>query len=135
MERQALYERFKTLDWQQKLGNLASTLATISTQSTSPQSDRLTSHLLREAALLIEWSVASVPQDFHWELAVMQRELMAWKKIFPIESARTLVGLQARHQSDRVLQMAGLLYDSEEHYSSNGENLRDLGAGETPALR
>ena len=79
MERQALYEQFKTLDWQQQLGNLASTLATISTQSTIPQSDALTSHLLREAALLIEWSAASVTQDFLWELAVMQRELMAWK--------------------------------------------------------
>lgn len=29
MERQKLYERFTTLDWQQQLGNLASTLATI----------------------------------------------------------------------------------------------------------
>ena len=127
MERQALYEKFKTLDWQQKLGNLASTLATISTQSTTPQSDRLTSHLLREAALLIEWSAASVPQNFHWELAVMQRELMAWKKIFPVESARNLLALQARHQSDRVLQMTGLLSDWDEHYSWDGENL--IGSG------
>ncbi|NER39783.1 MAG: hypothetical protein F6J93_38600 [Oscillatoria sp. SIO1A7] len=126
MERQALYERIKTLDWQQKLGNLASTLATISTQSTIPESDRLTSHLLREAALVIEWSAASVPQDFLWELAVMQRELMAWKKVFPVESARNLLALQARHKSDRVLQMSGLLSDGEEYYRPDGEKSKEL---------
>ena len=61
MERQALYERFKHLDWQQQLGNLASTLATISTQSMIEEQDKLTSHLLREAALMIEWCAKDEP--------------------------------------------------------------------------
>ena len=42
MERKALYEKIKTQTWQQQLGNLASTLATISTQATIPQQDKLT---------------------------------------------------------------------------------------------
>lgn len=109
MERQALYERFKTLDWQQQLGNLASTLATISTQSTIQAQDKLTSHLLREAALMIEWCAKNVPTDFHLELAAIQKECLAWIIAFPIESARNLLSIHARHQSERVLQMAGLL--------------------------
>ena len=109
MERQALYERFKTLDWQQQLGNLASTLATVSTQSTIPEQDKLTSYLLREAALTIEWCAKDVPADFHLELAAIQKECLAWKRLFPIESARYLLSIHARHQSERVLQMAGLL--------------------------
>ncbi|MFB2898276.1 hypothetical protein ACE1CI_35615 [Aerosakkonemataceae cyanobacterium BLCC-F50] len=113
MERQKLYKRFITLDWQQQLGNLASTLATLSQQSTNPKQDTLTIHLLREAALMIEWSASNVPQEFLLELAGMQRELLAWKKDFPIESARNILSLYARNQSDRLLQMSGLLEDNE----------------------
>lgn len=113
MERQKLYERFITLDWQQQLGNLASTLATLSQQSTNPKQDSLTSHLLREAALMIEWSASNVPQGFLLELAGIQRELLAWRKDFPIESARNILSLYARNQSDRLLEMSGLLEDDE----------------------
>lgn len=113
MERQKLYERFITLDWQQQLGNLASTLATLSQQSTNPQQDTLTNHLLREAALMIEWSASNVPQEFLLELAGMQRELLAWRKDFPIESARNILSLYARNQADRLLEMSGLLEDDE----------------------
>lgn len=114
MERLVLYKRFKTLDWQQQLGNLASNLATVSTQSTVTQNDKLTRHLLREAALMIEWSAASVPKDFLLELAAMQRELLAWLRVFPIEEVRSLLSLHARNRSDRLLQMAGLLPDDED---------------------
>ncbi|MDF0555044.1 hypothetical protein [Kamptonema sp. UHCC 0994] len=109
MERQALYQSFKTLNWQQQLGNLASTIATISTQSMIPQHDKLTHHLLREAALLIEWCAFNVPPDLQLELALLQREIMAWHKIYPLEEARNLLSLQTRHQSERILQMSGLL--------------------------
>jgi hypothetical protein len=114
MERPALYERFKTLDWQQQIGNLASNLATVSTQSTVTQNDKLTRHLLREAALMIEWSAASVPKDFLLELAALQRELLAWLRVFPVEEVRSLLSLHARNRSDRLLQMAGLLPDDED---------------------
>lgn len=109
MERPTLYERFKTLTWQQQLGNLASTLATISSHSTVPQHDKLTRHLLREAALLIEWCAPNVPPDLCLELAPLQKELMGWQKIFPVEEVRSLLSLQTRHRSDRILQISGLL--------------------------
>lgn len=108
MERKALYESLKTKTWQQQLGNLASTLATISTQATIPQQDKLTIHLLREAALIIEWCVQNIPELFHPELAAIQKECLAWKKVFPLEAIRNLLSIHTRHQSDRLLEMAGL---------------------------
>lgn len=119
MERQALYERFKTLDWQHQLGNLASTLATVSTQSTIPSQDKLTSYLMREAALMIEWCAANVPENFLLELAAIQRELLAWKRVFPLEGVRNLLALHTRNQSDRILQMAELLPDADLSADSN----------------
>ena len=109
MERQKLYERFITLDWQQQLGNLASTFVTLSQQSTNPKQDRLINHLLREAALMIEWSASNVPQEFLLELAGMQRELLAWRKDFPIESARNILSLYTRNRADCLLEMSGWL--------------------------
>ena len=107
MERKALYERIKTQTWQQQLGNLASILATISTQATIPQQDKLT-YLLRDAALIIEWCAKNVPESFHPELAAIQKKCLAWKQVFPLEKIRNLLSIHTRHQSDRILEMAGL---------------------------
>jgi hypothetical protein len=109
IETQALRERYQAMDWSQQLGNLASTLARLSKRATSPQYDALTVDLLREAALFIEWSAPNVPPDFWLELAATQRELLAWQRIWPLETVRPLFALYARHRSDRVLQMAGLI--------------------------
>jgi hypothetical protein len=91
------------------LGNLASTLARISTRASSPQYDALVTDLLREAALLVEWSAPTSPASFWLELAAMQREALAWRHLWPLDQARSLLALQTRNQSDRLLQMAGLL--------------------------
>lgn len=108
MERQSLYERFKTLSWQQQIGNIASTLANISRYADSPVYDELTKLSLREAALTIDWCVPNVPQKFLLDMAMMHRELLAWWQVFPVEP-RSLLALHTRHQSDRLLVMAGLM--------------------------
>ena len=108
MERQSLYERFKTLSWQQQIGNIASTLANISRYADSSAYDELTKLSLREAALAIDWCVPNVPQQFLLDLAMMHRELLAWWQVFPVEP-RSLLALHTRHQSDRLLVMAGLM--------------------------
>ena len=108
MERETLYERIKTQSWQQQLGNLASTLATISTQATIPQQDKLTIYLLRDAALITEWCAKNVPELFHPDLAAIQKECLAWKQVFPNEATRNLLSIHTRHQSDRILEMAEL---------------------------
>ncbi len=109
MDVKSMYKRFTQLTWQQQLGNLASTLARISSQATSPESDKLVTASLREAALLIEWSAPNVPPDFLLELAAMQREVLAWHRCWPLDDARSLLSLHSRNQSDRLLQIAGLL--------------------------
>jgi hypothetical protein len=65
------------------------------------------SNLLREAALLIEWSAPGVPPALWLELAPLQREMLAWRRIWPQEVLRPLLALQARHISDRLLRLAG----------------------------
>ena len=106
-------ERYEVMDWPQQLGNLASTLARVSARASSPQCDALVADLLREAALLIEWSAPRVPSTFWLDLATMQREVLAWWRVWPLDPARPLLVLQARNQSDRLLQMAGLVGDKE----------------------
>jgi hypothetical protein len=108
MERQSLYERFKTLNWQQQIGNIASTLANISRYADSPAYDELTKLSLREAALAIDWCVPNVPQQFLLDMAMIHRELLAWWQVFPVEP-RSLLALHTPHQSDRLLVMAGLM--------------------------
>ena len=41
-------------------------------------------------------------------MAMMHRELLAWWQVFPVEP-RSLLSLHTRHQSDRLLVMAGLM--------------------------
>jgi len=113
MDVEQLRERFATLDWPQQLGNLASTLARVSARASAPQYDTLVINLLREAALFIEWSAPHVPPAFRQELATMQREVLAWWRVWPVHPARALLVLHARNQSDRLLRMAGLIGPTE----------------------
>ena len=109
MDSKAMYKRYTQLTWQKQLGNLASTLARISSHANSAESDKIVTASLREAALLLEWSAPHVPADFLLELAAMQREVLAWHRAWPIDEARHLLSLHTRNQADRLLQIAGLL--------------------------
>jgi hypothetical protein len=109
MPEESLQERFENLDWRQQLGNLASTLARISTRASHPKYDDLVASLLQEAALFVEWGAPHVPESFLLELATTQMEILAWKRAWPLADARPLLALFARNRSDRLLQMAGFL--------------------------
>ena len=89
--------------------HLASTLARIATRAPTPQYDALVSDLLREAALFVEWSAPHVPPSLLLDLASLQRELLAWRRVWPLEDARALLALQARHTSDRLLRSVRLV--------------------------
>lgn len=102
-------ERFQQLPWLQQLGNLASTLARISDLCSRPEYDALVRDLLREAAVLIEWSIPHVPPEFHMDLAFLQREMLAWRAAWPLEGARHLLALRARQMSDLLLYRTGLV--------------------------
>ncbi len=107
---ESLKERYKKMSWQHQLGNMASTLARVSNNATISDHDEVVVMCLREAACFIEWSAPYAPSELLLELASMQRELLAWQRVWPIEAARPLLALHARNQSDRILQMAGF-YD------------------------
>ncbi|MEE3719600.1 hypothetical protein V2H45_22930 [Tumidithrix elongata RA019] len=121
MERQSFYESFKTLGWQQQLGNIASTLSNISRYAISPTYDELTKLSLREAALAIDWCAPNVPQELLIDLAAMHRELLAWWQVFPVEP-RSLLVLHTRHQSDRILIMAGLMIGVDEKHAQQANH-------------
>lgn len=108
MDERALRQRIERMDWPRQLGNLASTMARIASRASSPQYDSLVTDSLREAALLIEWSARTVPPACLTELAALQRELRAWRKVWPVEAARGFLALYSRNRSDRLLEMAGL---------------------------
>jgi hypothetical protein len=108
MDVRHLQARFEKLDWQKQLGNLASTLARVSSRASLPEHDHLVIDLLQEAALFIEWGVPRIPSTFLLELATMQKEILAWKRVWPLEAARPLLALYARNRSDRLLEMAEL---------------------------
>jgi hypothetical protein len=108
VEQQQLQERYQQLEWPQQIGNLASTLARISSRSASPKYDGLVSDLLREAALFIEWSAPYVPETLLLDLAPLQREVLAWRRVWPQDTLRSLLSLQARHTSERLLRLASL---------------------------
>ena len=102
-----LQERYKKMTWQQQLGNMASTLARVANNAPLAEHDEVVTTCLREAACFIEWSAPHVPPDYLLELSAMQREVLAWQRRWPIETARPLLALHARNQSNRLLQMAG----------------------------
>lgn len=108
MNRQSFRERYERLAWPQQLGNLASTLARLSSRCPHPEYDPLVTNLLREAALLIEWSAPHTPPAVHPDLAAMQREVMAWRENWPLDQARSLLALRTRQMSEAALRMAGL---------------------------
>jgi len=99
--------RYQKMTWQQQLGNMASTLARVANNAMVPEHDATVKLCLREAACFIEWCSPTAPADRLLELAAMQRELLTWQRMWPIEPARALLALHARNQSDRILQMAG----------------------------
>ena len=112
MGTESLQERFKRMDWRQQLGNLASTLARVSTRAASQAHDDLTVDLLQEAALFIEWGAQNAPENFLLELAAMQKEILTWRRTWPLSGARPLLAMFARNRSDRLLEMTGLLKPS-----------------------
>jgi hypothetical protein len=102
--------RYGQLDWQQRLGNLASTLARSATVSESGRTTALVPDLLREGMWIIEWST-DAPTDILVELAPMQLELgllqHSWQQ--DAQAIQPVLAFRARAMSDRVLELSGLL--------------------------
>ena len=87
-----------------RLGNLASSLLRLSTWVRMGHQDEEVIDLMREIAWLMEWNgdLASL------ELANMQREICRWRRIWPVETARSILVLRALQMSNKVLEWSGL---------------------------
>ncbi len=107
---QSLRVRYQKMNWQHQLGNMASTLARVANNAMVAKHDETVKLCLREAACFIEWCSPVAPAELLLEFAAMQREWLTWQHLWPIETARALLALHARNQSDRILQIAGF-YD------------------------
>ncbi len=105
----AARERFLRDAPDRQLGNLASDLLRLSTWLRMRRDDQATLDLIREIAWMIEWAGAHATE----ELVNVQRELCRWRRIWPLESARSLLAFRARGMSDCVLQMSRLSAESE----------------------
>jgi hypothetical protein len=109
MNRQKLRQRFLQDEWPRQVGNLAPTLARLSSRVKDARHDQIVVDLLREGALLIEWSAPNVPLELAAYMAAVQRELILWHRIWPDDAARSVLAYRARNISDRLLEAAGLV--------------------------
>ncbi len=104
-----LRERFLRDPLDRRLGNLASDLLRLSTWLRIRRDDTLTRELIQEIAWMIEWSGEHATE----ELVHVQRELCRWRRIWPLEPARSLLAFRAQQLSDRLLELSGLTTKAE----------------------
>jgi hypothetical protein len=88
-----------------RLGNLASNLLRLSNWIQKGHNEVAIVDLMREIAWLMEWcgDLASA------ELADMQREICRWRRVWPVEQARSILAFRALQMSNRILEWSGLL--------------------------
>jgi len=108
MDRARFRERYLRDEWPRQLGNLASTLTRLGSHARDERFDPLVADLLREGALMIEWSAPHVPPEQVEDLALMQRELLLWQRIWPADAARSLLAFRAQAMASRLLAAAKL---------------------------
>lgn len=107
MDRAKLRERYLRDEWPRQVGNLASTLARLSSRASDARFDQVVSDLLHEGTLLMEWCAPNVPLEVATELGSMQRELVLWRSIWPNDISRPLLAFRTREMADRLLEAAG----------------------------
>ena len=88
-----------------RMGNLASSLLRLSQWIKKRHGDEAIIDLMREIAWFMEWdgdlALAELPD--------MQREICRWRRIWPVEQARSILALRSLQMSKRVLELSGLL--------------------------
>ncbi len=105
IDAQGLQERYVQFPPSMRMGHLASDLARVSRWATDKRSDATVADLLDFAA----WMLEQNPEFASEELANMQREICHWRRIWPVEAARSLLAFRARVMSERILDLSGLL--------------------------
>ncbi len=105
-----------------RLGNRASNLLRLGTWLRLRRDDTLTRELIQEIAWMIECSGEAATE----ELVNVQRELCRWRRLWPLEPARSLLAFRAQQMSDRLLELSGLTTKAEP-VSGGGSKQGDTG--------
>ncbi len=88
-----------------RMGNVASDLLRLSKWIQAGHSDEAIVDLMREIAWLMEW-IGDLASP---EIADMQREICRWRRVWPVEQARSILAFRALQMSNRVMESSGLL--------------------------
>ena len=88
-----------------RLGNLASSLLRLSRWVRNGHAnEKAIIDLMREIAWFMEWNGDLALR----ELPEMQREICHWRRIWPVEQARSLLAFRSLQMSGRILELSGL---------------------------
>lgn len=97
-----------------RMGNLASSLLRLSQWIKKRHGDEAIIDLMREIAWFMEWNgdlaLAELPD--------MQREICRWRRIWPIEKARSILTLRSLQMSGRMLELSELLIQTASEQNS-----------------
>ena len=103
-----LRARYASLPSSVRMGHLGSDLLRLSRWVRARRDDGQVVDLLRQIAWLMEWN----EEHASAELADMQREVCHWRRLWPMEAARSLLALRAQRMSHRILELSGLLEEA-----------------------
>lgn len=109
----ALRNRFLQDRFAIQLGNIAANLGRIDSYITDPISEEIAASVLDETKYFVSWAILNANLQEQLELAVLQQRLIQWQLTLPDfwqdPNQRLATGYEARHWSDRLLAMSGLL--------------------------
>jgi hypothetical protein len=109
-----MHNRFMQDGGAVRMGNLASNLLRLCKWTQMRHKDDAIIDLMREIAWFMEWNGdLALP-----ELPNMQREVCRWRRVWPLEPARSILSLRARQMSDRILELSGLMNQDKGNRSS-----------------
>jgi hypothetical protein len=112
-DKEKLRARFLRDPLPKRLGGLAATLGRVSSMARISSDPKNVSRLLEEAKYFIEWTASEADTEVASELVSMQTLinlwLRAWEDASQKQRQRTLLSVQAKQWSDRVLDFSGLL--------------------------
>ena len=93
-----------------RLAGLAADLSRVASSARRASGGEATLAMLEESQYFIEWTAAEVAPEVGEELVNLQLMLALWRRAWPeVEGShtqRTLLAVQAKQWSDRVLQLA-----------------------------
>jgi hypothetical protein len=96
-----------------RLAGLATDLARVASSARHAAAGASVAEMLEESQYYIEWTAAEAPPEVGAELADIQVMLALWRKAWPEaqrqRTQRTLLSVQAKKWSDRIMGFSGLL--------------------------